>query len=120
MEQWREAFATGRLSGSLPYDLPKALRGAPRDALAGLARRVLARRGIEPGTTVELLVQDHLARRRLEFVGEDPGQTLLALADEWYVARWLSACPTPSRAPLPTPPADMDSPSANASREVTR
>jgi len=117
MEHWREAFETGQSSGSLPYDLPKALRGAPRDALAGLARRVLERRGNAPGAVFERLVQDHLARRKREFVDEDPGRTLLALADEWYVARWLSACAAPSPALVVTRPPAMKYPPADASRE---
>lgn len=79
---WREAFASGQLSQSTPYDLREPARELSGAALASEARRLISRRS-EAGKEVATAIRKYLLdSHRLE--------PHAMLADELYVARWLN------------------------------
>ena len=109
--RWRDAFAEGRVSGSLPYDLRQPVEDEPLEALVGASRRLFERRGLD-GPDYQALRDDvdaHWLRSKDAGLGVQAAAR--ALADELYLCRWLGAQPRPAQpppaaAPIAEPPPD--------------
>lgn len=86
---WTDAFASGGLAGSAPYDLGMLARAVPEQALVGEALRLVGRRidkrALAAGDANKLLA--HVAQHLGAGV---PCDAAARLADEWYAARWLA------------------------------
>lgn len=108
MRWWTAAFAGGALARSASYDLATLARAVPEEALAGEAMRLVGRRIDEKilGGDEARRLRRHVADRLHDGDAVDAAAATTRLADEWYVARWLSAHPQPlgaSRQPATTP-----------------
>lgn len=114
LERWRDAFADGSVSGSLPYDLVRLVDEEPMDALIGATQRLFKRRGLDHDHAKALRddIQAHWRRaKQAEVGGQAAARTL---ADELYLCRWLGAHPRPTTGPQAaheTPSAPAQAPS---------
>lgn len=92
--RWRDAFADGTVSGSLPYDLLQLADQEPRVALRAATARLFDRRGV---TRDDLSgdIQAHW-QRHVEQGNQPVAIAARHLADALYLCRWLAAHPRPA------------------------
>ena len=94
LDRWRQAFADGTVSGSLPYDLQQLVDAEPRAALLAATRRLFHRRGIDRAD----LLADIEAHWQWHVHDHNRPLPLAArwLADALYLCRWLASHPKPA------------------------
>lgn len=94
LESWRDAFAAGQVSASLPYDLKRTIEDEPRQVVPAACRRLFERRGIDKG----ILLDDMLAQWD-HWTGPcqlSAPRAAEAMARDLYLCRWLAAQPRPA------------------------
>ena len=98
---WQRAFAEGALSSSAPYDLTQLIEQLPESALPAQLLRLVQRRteDVQACSDAGLVSALKAALIRATAAPRQPGagDPVRALANEWYLGRWLAGQPQPPK-----------------------